>query len=154
MILPSAGTLGEAAYLDWAKEMKGNFENKVQVVWDNEVTAWPKNSSIFILGTKNKFVNQINEAGKTLNFVVTGDVASVNGTDHDLKQQTVFAVLPHPANSNSSLAWLSAPNSTSLARSAAKIPHYGKYSVLVFLGEQNQHKSQWPIRRSPLIHEL
>jgi hypothetical protein len=37
---------------------------------------------------------------------------------------------------------------------ARKIPHYGKYSYLVFQGEENRAKGIWPITASPLVHRF
>jgi hypothetical protein len=34
---------------------------------------------------------------------------------------------------------------------ARKIPHYGKYSYLVFRGDRNREKGVWPVVSSPLI---
>jgi len=39
---------------------------------------------------------------------------------------------------------------------ARKIPHYRRYSYLVFEGEsmQNVAKGQWPVLDSPLMHQF
>jgi len=42
----------------------------------------------------------------------------------------------------------------SLPRLGQLIPHYGKYSYLVFQGTHNIAKGQWPTDASPLRIEL
>jgi hypothetical protein len=37
---------------------------------------------------------------------------------------------------------------------ARKVPHYGKYSYLVFSGEKNVTKGVWPVETSPLVHRF
>jgi len=38
----------------------------------------------------------------------------------------------------------------SLPRLGQLVPHYGKYSYLVFSGAKNVAKGQWPVTESPL----
>ncbi len=42
----------------------------------------------------------------------------------------------------------------SLPRLGRLVPHYGKYSYLVFEGTKNVGKGQWPVKESPLKKEL
>jgi hypothetical protein len=37
-------------------------------------------------------------------------------------------------------------------RVATKVPHYGKYSYLIFEETANVEKGTWPVTQSPLIH--
>jgi hypothetical protein len=45
-------------------------------------------------------------------------------------------------------------DSESLPRIGQLVPHYGKYSFLVFKGTRNVGKGQWPAGESPLMKEL
>jgi len=45
-------------------------------------------------------------------------------------------------------------NYESLPRLGQLIPHYGKYSFLVFEGSRNVGKGQWPVKQSPLRKRL
>jgi len=45
-------------------------------------------------------------------------------------------------------------DSESLPRVGQLIPHYGKYSYLVFAGPRNVGKGQWPTTHSPLKKDL
>lgn len=51
------------------------------------------------------------------------------------------------------LAWLAADDPAAIAALARKVPHYGKYSYLVFAGPggENRLKGQWAANDSPLV---
>jgi hypothetical protein len=54
------------------------------------------------------------------------------------------------------MAWVVGCSEEAVMRLARKLPHYGKYSYLVFNGDQAQIdlKGEWPITRSPLRFDL
>jgi hypothetical protein len=62
-----------------------------------------------------------------------------------------FAVLPHPLDPARIMAVYDGRSAAALLRAAAKIPHYGRYSYLVFHQGTNIAKGVWPARESPLV---
>lgn len=69
-------------------------------------------------------------------------------------EDALFAGLPRPGDPKR-LSALFLPLSPQAAEAAVrKIPHYGKYSYLVFRGGRNLAKGIWPVAQSPLIHEF
>jgi aminopeptidase N len=50
------------------------------------------------------------------------------------------------------VGWVASPTANALPGLIRKLPHYGKYSYLVFQGEapDNRVKGQWPARDSSL----
>lgn len=67
------------------------------------------------------------------------------------KEINFFGVFLHPQRTDRTVA-IFLPASVELAaRLCRKIPHYGKYSYLVFKGAQNQAKGVWPVADSPLM---
>lgn len=76
---------------------------------------------------------------------------TLGGKRYEQPDGVLFAALPHPVSADRTLA-LFHPLSTEAALVAArKIPHYGKYSYLVFTEGANRLKGTWPPQRSPLI---
>lgn len=67
--------------------------------------------------------------------------------------QSIFIVERNRLNSERSVAWFigSNPQTAVVAR---KIPHYGKYSFLMFAGHKNQRKEIWTPTDSPLKFEF
>jgi hypothetical protein len=77
---------------------------------------------------------------------------TVENVTYDNPEDALFLVLPHPRDEGRVVA-LFLPFSEGAALSAArKVPHYGKYSYLVFRNGANQSKGTWPVSLSPLIH--
>ncbi len=80
--------------------------------------------------------------------------ALLSGKAWPLDDTTLFAALGQPDDPERVTA-LFLPESVEEALTAArKIPHYGKFSYLVFVGGVNQAKGTWPAGRSPLIKVL
>jgi len=70
------------------------------------------------------------------------------GDDHCF----AFAVR-HPDDADLAVGWIGAGRPASLPGLARKLPHYGKYSYLVFSGDEptNVAKGQWPVLGSPMV---
>jgi hypothetical protein len=84
----------------------------------------------------------------------TGEGCTVMGERFSGAGTALFAALPHPAGPDRAAA-VFAPFSAEAAHAAVrKIPHYGKYSYLVFDSGENRLKGIWPADESPLIHHF
>ncbi len=80
-----------------------------------------------------------------------GQQVRLDGTLFDHKEDAFFGVFEHP-RSPGRVAALFLPNTeAALEAVVRKIPHYGKYSYLVFRGGRNLEKGVWPVASSPLI---
>jgi hypothetical protein len=81
------------------------------------------------------------------------DAFSIAGMDRMGPSDTFFGVFAHPYQPRRVLAVLLPLPASDAAKAAAKITHYGKYSYLVFSGEQNRNKGVWRVEDSPVVHE-
>jgi len=65
-------------------------------------------------------------------------------------------VVRNPENPDTVLVYVSAPTAAAADGLARKLPHYGKYSWLIFKGDapDNEAKGEWPTSHSPLAHEF
>lgn len=87
-------------------------------------------------------------------FALSRDSFAVEGVVYEDPRDALFAVFPHP-HEPEQVAGLFLPLSGRAALKAArKIPHYGKYSYLVFRDGTNQAKGTWPVSASPLVHSF
>jgi hypothetical protein len=78
----------------------------------------------------------------------------LGGKTFQSREDSLFAVLPHPSDGDR-VAALFVPFSTEAARrSARKIPHYGKYSFLAFAGGKNREKGTWEVTFSPTAYDF
>ncbi len=76
------------------------------------------------------------------------------GTTYDDPGAALFVALPHPVNPERSAAIFIPLSGAAAGKAARKIPHYGKYSYLLFEDGTNRVKGTWPVTASPLIHEF
>ena len=77
---------------------------------------------------------------------------TLDGKTYDAAGDALFVVLPHPKDAERVVGLFLPLSAKGAASTARKIPHYGKYSFLVFQDGVNQAKGTWPVSASPLIH--
>jgi aminopeptidase N len=83
-----------------------------------------------------------------------GKQATLRGKNWSLGESTLFATIGQ-AEGSGRITALFLPESVDSAFSGVrKIPHYGKFSYLVFVAGVNQEKGTWPAGKSPLIRIL
>jgi hypothetical protein len=86
-------------------------------------------------------------------LAISPDSFTVNEVTYDSPEDALFAVLAHSQGEDRQLVGLFLPLSAqAVPRAARKIPHYGKYSYLVFRKGINEAKGTWPAATSPLVH--
>lgn len=76
----------------------------------------------------------------------------LNGQAYNADRNCFFGVWPHPLSKNHIMAVLLHGSENYQESIARKIPHYGRYSYLVFTETTNQVKGNWPTTASPLVH--
>ena len=79
---------------------------------------------------------------------------SIGGTEYGSREDSLFVVLPHPSDKKRVAALFLSRSPEAAAMAARKIPHYGKYSYLVFSGGTNRAKGMWEVTASPTVHEF
>ena len=83
------------------------------------------------------------------------DRFALNGVTYDAPEDALFTVLSRPEGKDRRLVGLFLPLSPkAVPRAASKIPHYGKYSYLVFRKGMNEAKGTWVAQTSPLVHRF
>ena len=76
---------------------------------------------------------------------------SLDGQQYDRSTHTLVLALPHPDNPDEAIGIVLTADAQALEAIGRKIPHYGKYSYLVFEGARNVAKGSWTTEQSPLI---
>ncbi len=83
---------------------------------------------------------------------VTEEVFALNAASFERRRHTYVGVHPHPGRPEGFMAFYLFGRDEDRHRIATKVPHYGRYSYLVFEGGRNVAKGTWPAVRSPLNH--
>lgn len=76
---------------------------------------------------------------------------ALGGEPFDSPEDSLFVVLSHPSDRERVAALFLPLSSEAASLAARKIPHYGKYSYLVFSGGTNRGKGTWKPVSSPAI---
>lgn len=154
IILPRKSPLAKA-YQKWAQVVAANQSGGANIVWDNQIVELPQETSLWILGKNNLWVARAQALLKSYGVSFINDEVHVPNTEvFNLRRHSLAFIVRHPKSKEHFAGWMSAPDEKILLRMAEKLPHYGKYGGLVFLGEQNIFKKQWPVLNSPLHREL
>ncbi len=99
---------------------------------------------LIIFGTPDELLpERIFESASQSTLTLAGKKAPLAG-------HSAFVVRRNPYNPSRHAAWFISADPAKAASVARKIPHYGKYSYLLFAGDQNRLKGVWEAETSPL----
>jgi hypothetical protein len=93
-------------------------------------------------------------SGMAGHAAVDGPSFAVDGQSYGSGENSLFVVFAHPETPGRAAALFLPPGAGDLEAVARKIPHYGRFSYLVFRKAQNIAKGVWPVTDSPLIHRF
>ncbi len=157
IILPSTA---EDQYLNTytalAQKWSGADSGKIEIRQDNQMLEVPSDREVWVFGKENRFrayldsgiVNYDAEIGDSTYRFGQDSIAAGN--------KSVIVSFRNPRNPDHVMVWLHTDVPEAGDGLARKLPHYGKYSYLVFDGTEptNIVKGQWPVINSPLIKIL
>jgi len=86
-------------------------------------------------------------------FAISGQEFLIDGNRYDQGEDVLFMVLL--SNKGEQVrGYLLANSKTAIQQTARRIPHYGRYSYLVFRAGKNLVKATWRTESSPLKHDF
>jgi Peptidase family M1 domain len=152
MVLPTEAPAPlREKYQALATQLRGDAE--VEWRWDDTLADLPTDRAVFLFGWRNRFLGRLREAlaGQDVSLAGENSISIGRRRVERASEAVVIAAL-QVGNPNHALVWLACDNPQAFAGLARKLPHYGKYSYLVFDGDaqRNVLKGQWPILHSPL----
>ena len=122
------------------------------IVYAEEVAVLPADRSVWILGRDNPFVNDLAEAVQLygVNYSDTG--VGLAGSEVAYENRSTVIVGRHPANPELAIGWIHIDDMLAVPGMIEKLPHYGKYSYLSFIGDEpsNDVKGTWTSPESPM----
>ncbi len=141
-----------SAYRVFAKTLAGSGPDEAVVKLDSDIEDLPQDRAIAVIGWENRFANS---AARLLSsYGVAFNPKSVTIGKDDIRRKNHAVVLSaRPAqDSNFALLFIASDLPEALPGLARKLPHYNKYSYLVFEGNEptNIAKGTWRVGESPL----
>ncbi len=153
VILPSStGDAMLKAYRDFASLLGRSGPDEVEVLLDSEVTEFPADRSVTVVGRENRFFDTV------LAALAGYDVASIQKdlrigkTAIPYENHSVVLTGRNPGNREMAVMFIGTGRADALAGLGRKLPHYHKYSYLAFEGNEpvNIVKGRWPVTDSPM----
>ncbi len=157
ILLPSKAAKNRLTYYKELAESWGSDKTKnIEVMMDSDISDLPADKAIWIFGTENLFRKFIDNGLKDYNSELTDDEAKFTNSSYETAKNSIVISVRHPENPNSVLVFLSIDNKEAAPGLSRKLPHYGKYSYLVFEGIEptNIAKGEWEVVNSPLTAKI
>ena len=144
------------SYRALAKIWSEDKTKKIEVSLDSKYDKLPVNKNIWIFGADNKFTGVIKNSLKDYNSEIKNDAVTLGKTSFPVANNSFIVSVRHPNNPDNVLVYLSTENKEAVPGLARKLPHYGKYSYLVFEGDEpaNIGKGEWSSVNSPLTAKV
>jgi len=150
-VLPTAG--GKERQELYERLVKGwsTDSHKIEVVSDADVQTLPSDRSLWILGHENRFARSLFE-----DAMGQPSAIRVEEKDFPLAGHSLVLVRRQETNVEKAVGLLTIDSAAAFAGMARKLPHYGKYTYLVFEGDEptNIVKGQGSTDESPMVVDL
>lgn len=128
----------------------------VETVMDSQLDALPADRAVWLFGAGNKFAPVVAEALKTYGASLDATGLRTTNAMYEAAGRSLVAGVRHPHNPDLAVIYVSASSEAAANALARKLPHYGKYSWLVFAGDEatNEATGEWPVGDTPLARNL
>ncbi|MCB1859233.1 MAG: M1 family peptidase [Gammaproteobacteria bacterium] len=149
VVLPSAASAADrSAYQDIARAWSRRWAES-RVVWDRELDRLPIDGPVWLFGYENRFIPELTRFLDNSELALDKGTVSLQGKRFTTDGSSIALVTGDQARS---LGLLAVSPTQATAGIIRKLPHYGRYSYVLFTGDQpdNLAKGQWPTRDSTL----
>lgn len=148
-----AFVLPESNRSHWAL-MVENFATGVnaQVINAEDIAALPEDRSVWVLGRDNPFAETVYAASELYGVQANDTGILMAGNDVAYADRSSVLVARHPSDSELAIGFIDVDGMIAMPGMIEKLPHYGKYSYLSFLGDEptNDVKGIWSSPDSPM----
>lgn len=148
VIIPASDTMIEA-YRNIAEAWKTSYSYQgrlVTIVSDSEIADLPENKTCWVLGHGNRFAKMLKFNSSQFDDKTMRTYKQVKDTG------CLVYCISNPSDLNFSIGFLGINDPVTIPGLMRKLPHYGKYGYLGFLGKEPENvlKGNMPQENSPL----
>ena len=125
-----------------------------EIRWDETLEALPSDRAVWLFGRENRWRDHFAALGQ--GFELAPDSGAPRIAGETIPAHEAISPVLTAWQGEQPIGWLGAGTAEALPGLARKLPHYGKYSYLVFTGDapENILKGQWPSGDSDLVRWL
>lgn len=130
------------------------FSEGVQsrIINADDLSELPADRSVWILGRDNPFAGAIAGATSVYDARYGAEAVTLAGKETEFSNRSTVVIGRHPANPDLAIGWIHIDDMVALPGMIEKLPHYGKYSYLSFIGPEptNDLSGVWSSTESPM----
>jgi len=153
IVLPSgAEGIMLKAYQEFAGVLSNSGPDTVEVKFDKEVERIPSDCAVTVLGWENRFLKETLAILSQYDVPIDQISIQINKNKISKEKHTVVFSMKNPGNKDMAILFIASDLTEALPGLGRKLPHYHKYSYLVFEGDEpvNIIKGRWPVLHSPM----
>ena len=141
-----------ALWLEMAEFFSADPAVTAEIVMAEDFTLLPSDKSVWILGRDNPAAQVVQEAVAYYGVRFSEQGLTLMGSELPYANRSTVLTASHPDDPELSIGWIHADSAAAMPGLTEKLPHYGKYSYLSFVGSEptNDVKGQWESPDSPL----
>ena len=128
----------------------------VETVMDSQLNSLPADRAVWVFGADNKFAAVVAEGIAAYGASLDAGGLRTASARYEAAGRSLVVGVRHPRNPDLAVIYVSASSEAAADALARKLPHYGKYSWLVFGGDEatNEATGEWPVGDTPLAVNL
>lgn len=137
------------AFEEIIKTIKNSGPERIKVIEDTGVDKLPV-GSVIVLGWESRFLNEVFSEQDYINK--EDGRYKLSGNSIDPEKESLVFVRENPADRERPLLFIGSKKPSTLKALIRKLPHYHKYSYLVFENDEaiNTLKGRWEIKENPM----
>jgi hypothetical protein len=140
------------AYRGLAGLLRGAGPDVVEVRLDSDVEALPADRAVVVMGWENRFLGDVTSTLSRYDLALDDADVRIGKTKMPRTDRSVVLSSRQSGMAQAPLVFIATDAAGALAGLGRKLPHYHRYSYLVFEGHEpeNVAKGRWPVIDSPL----
>jgi hypothetical protein len=140
------------SYQEFAKVLSNSGPDTVEIKFDKEIQKLPSDYSVTILGWENHFAKEALSALSEYEAAIDKSQIIIGNTRTQREKHSVVFTGWNPSNKDMAFILIATDIPEALLGLGRKLPHYHKYSYLVFEGDEPENvvKGRWPVFDSPM----
>ena len=153
-IMPTQGDFPDVlmGYHEFAQSLVKDSTVMGLLLNDNKSSLVP-NGSLWVFGRNNAYARRLKPQLENYGVKLGEKEVVIEGKSFPWKDHSFVFTLQRPGDREGSATWVIASSGESIPGLIRKLPHYGKYGVLVFKGNEpeNKFKGSWPFQPTGLM---
>lgn len=145
-----------SGYENLAKNWYDRSNIHLVAIKDSDIKKLPGDKTVWIFGWENKFKSRFFEMLKKYGIIEEKTTIQIHNTKLEHAGKSFVFTARNPLSPSQVVVFLATDVINAFNGLSRKLPHYSKYSYLIFDGDEptNIQKGQWPVIDSPLFIKL